>query len=72
MKLPPVPDDVDVVTVTGTVPAVPAGLVAVIWVELSGLKLSAGVEPNATPVTPLNPVPVIVTVVSPSVGPAFG
>ena len=61
-----------VVTVMSTVPAVPAGEVAVIWVSLSTVKLCAGVLPKLTAVAPVKPVPVIVTVVPPVVGPAVG
>ena len=60
-----------VVTVTSTVPAVPAGLVAVICVAVS-LTIVAGVVPNSTAVAPVRFVPVIVTVVPPAVGPDVG
>ena len=61
-----------VVTVTSTVPAVPAGAVAVIWVALLTATLVAAVEPKATPVAPVKLVPVIVTEVPPAVGPEDG
>ncbi len=53
-----------VVTVTSTVPAVPAGAVAVMLVALLTVKLVAAVEPNLTAVAPVKLVPVIVTVVA--------
>ena len=43
----------------------PGGATAVIWVSLSMVKLTAGVVPNLTEVTPLKLQPVMVTVVSP-------
>ncbi len=61
-----------VVTVTSTVPAVPAGAVAVIRVALLTVKVVAAVGPNDTPVAPVRFVPVIVTVFPPAVGPAVG
>ena len=60
-----------VTAVTSTVP-VPAGLVAVIDVELFTVKLVAGVEPKSTAVAPVNPVPVIVTDVPPVLTPLDG
>ena len=61
-----------VVTATSTVPAACAGVVAVICVTLFTVKLAA-VPPNVTPVvTPVKPVPVMVTLVPPLVGPVFG
>ena len=59
------------VTVTSTVP-VPGGDVAVMVVELTTVKVVAGVLPNLTPVTQVKPVPVMVTVVPPVDGPLFG
>jgi hypothetical protein len=56
---------VGVVTVTWTVP-VPAGLVAVIWVSESTAMAVASVSPNLTSVAPVNPFPVIVTLVPPA------
>ena len=61
-----------VVTVTSTVPALPAGAVAVICVALLTVKPLALVAPNFTAVAPVNPVPVMVTVVPPPVGPDAG
>ena len=58
-------------TVISTVP-LPAGLVAVIWVSLTTVKLLAGVCPNDTLLAPVKPVPVIVTVVPPVVYPLVG
>ena len=59
------------VTLTSTVP-VPAGDVAVIWVAELTVKVVAAVAPKITAVAPVNPVPVIVTVVPPDVGPDVG
>ena len=61
----------EVITVTSTVAAVPAGEVAVICVLLFTVKL-ATVPPKRTPVAPDKPVPVRTTVVPPAVGPEFG
>lgn len=61
-----------VVTVTFTVPAEPAGAVAVIDVALLTVKLVAGVEPNSTAVAPVKLVPVIATEVPPAVEPDEG
>ena len=61
-----------VVTLTSTVPALPAGAVAVICVSLLMVKPAAAVPPNATAVAPVNPVPVIVTVVPPATMPVIG
>nr|MCA1071698.1 hypothetical protein [Delftia acidovorans] len=61
-----------VVTRTSTVPAAPAGAVAVIWVALLTVKPVAGVAPKVTPVDPMKFVPVMVTVVPPPWGPAVG
>ncbi len=60
-----------VVTVTATAP-VPAGLVAVIWVGLTTVKLAAAAEPKLTAVAPVKPLPAIVTLVPPAAGPPFG
>lgn len=60
------------VTVTSTVPGVPGGEVAVMVVPFTTVKVAAGVVPNLTPVTQVNPVPVMVTVVPPEDGPVFG
>jgi hypothetical protein len=64
--------------VTSTVPAEPAGTVAVSCVSESTVKLEAGTEPKSTVVTPgepkmfWKPVPVMVTVFPPAVGPTAG
>ena len=60
------------VTVMSTVPAVPAGAVAVICEALTTVTLVAAVQPKSTAVAPVNPVPVIVTYVPPPVGQAAG
>jgi hypothetical protein len=60
-----------VVTVIFTVP-VPAGLLAVIEVALFTIYEAAAVLPNFTPLAPVKPVPVIVTLVPPVIGPATG
>src|SRR5512133_693893 len=61
------------VTITWTVPGVPAGAVAVIAVSLvGGTKLAGLPAPNSTALAPVNPVPLIVTVVPPAVGPCVG
>ena len=59
------------VTMTSTAP-VPAGLSARIRVLLITKSLDAGVVPKSTAVTPVNPVPVIVTLVPPTAGPKVG
>ena len=59
------------VTVTWTVP-LPAGLVAMISVSLTMLKLLTDACPNDTLVAVLKPVPVIVTLVPPLPGPLVG
>ena len=61
-----------VVTVTSTVPTLPAGLTAVICVSELTVNELATVEPNWMPVAPMKFVPVIVTDVPPLVGPALG
>jgi len=68
-EVPPEP-----VTVTSTVPALPAGDVAVICVALFTVKLVAAVAPNLTAVAPvkLGTDDVIVTLVPPATGPEFG
>ena len=60
-----------VVTVTSTVP-VPAGLVAVIALSVTTVKLVAAVVPKSTPVAPARLVPKIVTEVPPATVPLFG
>ena len=59
------------VTVTSTVPADSAGLVAVICVPVL-LVIVAAVLPKSTAVAPLKAVPVIVTEVPPANGPTVG
>jgi len=59
-----------VVTVTVTVPALPAGLVTVICVPESELIFAAA--PPKLTVAPLRLVPLIVTVVPPWAGPLDG
>ena len=66
-----------VVTVMSTIPAAPAGEVAVICVGEFTVKLVAALAPNLTPLVvqpPFGPkfVPVIVTGVPPPSGPAVG
>jgi hypothetical protein len=60
------------VTVTVTVPALPAGEVAVIEVLLTTTTLVAAVAPNVTVAPVAKLVPVIVTAVPPAVGPPIG
>ena len=57
---------------TSTVPAEPAGDVAVIDVALFTVKEVALVLPNFTAVAPVKLVPVIATLVPPAVGPLVG
>jgi hypothetical protein len=61
-----------VVTVTSTVPTVPAGAVTVICVAESTVKSLAGVTSNFTAVAPFRLVPVMTTAGSPASGPLFG
>ena len=60
-----------VVTSTLAVPAEPAGVTAVIEVELTETTLAAA-PPMVTLVAPVNPVPVIVTDCPPPKGPLLG
>ena len=60
------------VTVTVTAPALPAGVVAVILVLLTTVKLVAGALPKVTVAPAAKFVPVIVTAVPPEVEPLFG
>jgi hypothetical protein len=62
----------EVVTVTSTAPADPAGLMAVIDVGETTLKEEAGAVPNVTAVAPDRFVPVTVIGVPPVVGPLAG
>src|SRR6187401_1921936 len=57
---------------TSTVPAIPAGTVAVICVAELTVKPVAAVPPKVTAVTPVKLVPVMVTLVPPLVGPLVG
>jgi hypothetical protein len=61
-----------VVTVTSTVPAACAGDDAVIDVAEFTVNDAAAVPPKLTADAPVNPLPVIATLVPPAVGPAFG
>jgi hypothetical protein len=54
------------------VPAVPAGDVAVIWVELFTVNETAAVVSNFTSVASVKLVPVIITDVPPAVEPEVG
>ena len=72
---PPDPEELvpfGVVTVTCVVSAVEPGERAVSEVGDSLAKLLASVNPNFTPITPLNPVPLTVTPVPPPAGPTPG
>jgi hypothetical protein len=61
-----------VVTSTLAVPTVPAGVVAVILVELTTITLVAAVPPMVTAVAPVKSVPVMVIAVPPAVEPLVG
>jgi hypothetical protein len=61
-----------VVTVTSTVPATCAGLLAVTLVSELTTTPVAAVAPKWTAVAPVNPHPVMVTVVPPNVEPNVG
>ncbi|OLP47167.1 hypothetical protein BJF91_10780 [Allorhizobium taibaishanense] len=67
-----VPEPEDVVTATFFVPAVPAGVTAVIRVAETTLKLVAACPPIVTAVAPVKAVPVMVIVVPPTVEPVGG
>ena len=62
----------ELLTVTSTIPALCFGAVAVISVLRTRVNLVAGVEPKSTAVAFVNPVPLMVTLVPPPVGPLFG
>ena len=62
----------EVVTSTLAIPALPGGVVQVAVVALVTVKLVQGKPPIAIPVAPVNPVPVIVSDVAPSVDPDVG
>ncbi len=59
-------------TVTSTVPAAAAAVVAVIEVSESTVKVLAAVAPKLTAVALAKPLPVMVTDVPPADGPAVG
>src|SRR5262245_19968808 len=61
-----------VVTETSTAPAACAGVIAMIVVALSTVKLVAATPPIVTAVAPVKFVPVIVMLVPPNVLPVFG
>ena len=61
-----------VVTKTLAVPALPAGVVAVMLVELTTVTLVAAVPPRAIAVAPVKLVPVMVMVVPPACEPLVG
>jgi hypothetical protein len=61
-----------VVTRTLAVPSTPGGTTAVISVSETTLYEVAGIGPKATPVAPLKPSPVKVTLVPPARGPDEG
>ena len=60
------------VTVIETVPALPAGDVARIWVELATVTAVDGEPPNLTVAPAWKPLPVRVTAVPPELGPDIG
>jgi hypothetical protein len=60
------------VTVAVTAPAVPAGVVAVIWVALTTTTFVAAAVPKVTVAPETNLEPEMVTAVPPAVGPLFG
>ena len=62
----------ELVTVTVTAPALPAGVVAVIVVLLTTTTLVAAAAPNVTVAPAAKFVPVIVTAVPPATGPLLG
>ena len=55
-----------------TAPAAPAGVVAVIWVELCTVTELAAVLPKVMVAPARKPVPVSVTAVPPAAGPLVG
>ena len=60
------------VTVTVAAPALPAGVVAVIWVLLTTTTFVAAAPPNVTVGPAAKFVPVMVTAVPPATGPILG
>ena len=61
-----------VVTITLAVPAVPAGVVAVMLVEVTTTTFVAATPPMVTAVAPVKSIPVMVMVVPPAVEPLGG
>ena len=61
-----------VVTSTFAVPTMPAGVVAVILVELTTVKLETATPLMVTAVAPAKPVPVMLMLVPPTVEPVVG
>jgi hypothetical protein len=61
-----------VVTVTSTGPGEPEGDIAVMDVERLTVTFGEAAPPKLTLVVPMNPVPVIVTLVPPVAGPVVG
>jgi hypothetical protein len=68
----PVTEPPGVIMTTFAVPAVPAGVVAVIDVSLTTVTPVAAAPPMVTEVAPVKPLPVIVTDVAPVIGPVAG
>jgi hypothetical protein len=62
----------EIATTTFLAPAVPAGVTAVMEVALTTVTLVAATPPIVTVAPLIKPVPVIVTGVPPTSGPAFG
>jgi len=65
------PSLVDTITPTSSA-TTPAGVLQVIVVGLNTKRLVAGIPPNVTEVAPVNPIPVILTLVPPDLVPNFG
>ena len=65
------PSLVDTITPTASA-TTPAGVLQVIVVGLNTKRLVAGIPPNVTEVAPVNPIPVILTLVPPDLVPKFG
>ena len=63
---------IGVVTKTLAVPPMPAGVVAVMIVELNTVTLVAATPPMVTAVAPVKSVPVMVMVVPPAIEPLVG
>ncbi len=60
------------VTTTDAAPIVPIGVIAVIWVGELTVNEAAFTPPKVTAVTPVKLLPVIITVVPPTLLPVFG